>query len=54
MGKKRNAYTVLVGRYKRKIPIGRQRHRWAYNIGSYEVGCEGMVWTSIDRLGYSG
>jgi hypothetical protein len=32
MGKKRNAYRLLVGRPEGKRPLGRQRCRWKYNI----------------------
>jgi hypothetical protein len=32
MGKKRNAYTLLVGRPERNRPLGRPRCRWMDNI----------------------
>jgi hypothetical protein len=32
MGKKRNAYRILVGNPERKRPLGRPRHRWVNNI----------------------
>jgi hypothetical protein len=32
MGKKRNAYMVLVGKPEGKRPLGRPRHRWEDNI----------------------
>jgi hypothetical protein len=32
MGKMRNAYNILVGRRRRKIPLGRPRRRWDYDI----------------------
>jgi hypothetical protein len=32
MGKKRNAYRILVGKPEGKRPPGRQRRRWVGNI----------------------
>jgi hypothetical protein len=32
MGKNRNAYRVLVGRYEGKRPLERPRHTWHDNI----------------------
>jgi hypothetical protein len=32
MGKKRNAYSVLVGKPEGKGPLERPRHRWVENI----------------------
>jgi hypothetical protein len=32
MGKKRNAYRLLVGKPKKKRPLGRPRRRWVDNI----------------------
>jgi hypothetical protein len=32
MGKKRNAYRILVGNPERKRPLGRPRHRGVNNI----------------------
>jgi hypothetical protein len=32
MGKKRNAYRLLVGKPEGKRPLGRPRRRWVYNI----------------------
>jgi hypothetical protein len=31
-GESRNAYRILVGKPKRKRPLGRPRHRWEDNI----------------------
>jgi hypothetical protein len=31
-GEKRNEYRILVGKSKRKRPLGRQRRRWVDNI----------------------
>jgi hypothetical protein len=40
MGEKRNVYRLLVGKPKRKRPLGRPRRRWVDNIrmGRLEVG----------------
>jgi hypothetical protein len=32
MGRKRDAYRILVGNAEGKRPLGRLRHRWVYNI----------------------
>jgi hypothetical protein len=32
MGKKRNAYRLLMGKPEGKIPLGRPRRRWVDNI----------------------
>jgi hypothetical protein len=32
MGEDRGVHRVLVGRPKRKRPLGRPRHRWEHNI----------------------
>jgi hypothetical protein len=32
IGKKKNAYRILVGKPERKKPLGRSRRRWVYNI----------------------
>jgi hypothetical protein len=32
MREKRTAYRLLVGKSKRKRPLGRQKHRWVGNI----------------------
>jgi hypothetical protein len=44
MGKKRNAYRVLVGKSEGKRPLGRCKYRWKDNIkiNLREVGCSGM------------
>jgi hypothetical protein len=43
--KMRNAYIILVGK-RRKIPLGRPRHRWILvkNDGRMKTGC---TWLSI-------
>jgi hypothetical protein len=59
MGKRRNVYTVLVGRPEGKIPLGRPRRRWEYNIKmdlreivpSIPMGRTGFRWL---RIGSSG
>jgi hypothetical protein len=47
-GEKRNAYRILVGKPKRKRPLGRLRHRWEYNVRMYH----GQIrWNyGLDRL----
>jgi len=32
MGKRSDAYRVLVGKYEGKRPLGRPRHRWEFSI----------------------
>jgi hypothetical protein len=48
MGKKRNAYRLLVGKPEGKIPLGRPRRRWVDNIRMdlVEVG-----WGDVDWIG---
>jgi hypothetical protein len=48
MGKKRNAYRLLVGKPEAKRPLGRPRHRWVDNIrmDHREVGWGGLDWSS--------
>jgi hypothetical protein len=48
MGKKRNAYRLLVGKPEGKRPLGRPRRRWVHNIRMYlvEVG-----WGDVDWIG---
>jgi hypothetical protein len=49
MGKKRNAYRILVGKAEGKRPLGRPRHRWMYNIKMVlrEIGWDGMDWIDL-------
>jgi hypothetical protein len=49
MGKKRNAYRVLVGKPERKRPLGRPRRRWVDNIRMDlgEVGCGDEDWIGV-------
>jgi hypothetical protein len=46
MGKKRNAYKILVGKPEGKRPLGRPRRRWVDNIkiDLREIGRDGMDW----------
>jgi hypothetical protein len=46
MGKKRNAYRILVGKPEGKRPLGRHRHRRGYNykICLREIGWRCMSW----------
>jgi hypothetical protein len=48
MGKKRNAYRLLVGKPEGKRPLGRPRRRWVDNIKIYllEIG-----WARVDWMG---
>jgi hypothetical protein len=46
MGKKRNAYMVLVGKLERKRPLGRPRRSWEDNI-KMDVRYELVVWTGL-------
>jgi hypothetical protein len=49
MGKKRNAYRLLVGKPERKSPLGRPRRRWVDNIRMDlgEVGWVGVDWIGL-------
>ena len=40
-----------MGKPKRKIPLGRPRHKWEGNIKMdlSEVGCGGMDWIDLSR-----
>jgi hypothetical protein len=46
MGKGRGVYRVLIGRPKRKGPLGRPWHRWEDNIKRdlREIGINGVKW----------
>jgi hypothetical protein len=48
MGEKQNAYRLLVGKPKRKRPLGRPRPRWVDNnrMDLREVG-----WRDVDWIG---
>jgi hypothetical protein len=49
MGKKRNAFRILVGKPEGKRPLRRHRRRWENNIkiGIREIGCDGMDWIHL-------
>jgi hypothetical protein len=48
-GGKRNAYRLLVGKPEGKIPLGRPRRRWVYNIKMdlSEIGWGGVDWIGL-------
>jgi hypothetical protein len=48
MGKKRNAYRLLMGKPEGKRPLGRPGRRWVDNI-SMDLGEEG--WGYVDLIG---
>jgi hypothetical protein len=45
----RNPYKVLIEKPERKMPLGRPRHRYKYNIkvNIGEIGCEGMDYRQL-------
>jgi hypothetical protein len=49
IGKKKNAYRMLVGKSEGKRPLGRPRHRWMENIimNLREIGWDGMDWIDV-------
>jgi hypothetical protein len=49
MGKKRNAYRILVGNPEGKRPLGRPRHRWVDNIKMdlRAIGSDGGDWIDL-------
>ena len=51
MGEERGVYRVLVGKPKRRRPLGRPRHRWVDNIRMdlQEVGCGYMDWIGLTQ-----
>jgi hypothetical protein len=51
MGKKRNAYRLLVGKPEGKRPLGRPRCRWVDNIRMdlREVGCGDVDWIGLAK-----
>jgi hypothetical protein len=48
MGKKRNAYRLLVGKPEGKRPLGRPRSRWVDNI---RMDLEEVRWGDVDWIG---
>jgi hypothetical protein len=51
MGKKSNAYRVLVRKPEGKRPLGRHRRKWEYNIKMdvREIGWGGMDWIHLTQ-----
>jgi hypothetical protein len=51
MGKKRDAYRLLLGKPKRNRPLGRQRRRWVDNIRMDlgEVGWGDVGWIGLAK-----
>jgi hypothetical protein len=56
MGDRRGVYRVLVGQSEEERPLGTPRHGWKYNIEMdlQEVGCGGMDWIDLVRIGTNG
>jgi hypothetical protein len=52
MGKKRNAYTVLVGKPEGLRPLGRPRHGREDNIkvDFRQIGWGGTFWIHLDHM----
>jgi hypothetical protein len=53
-GEGKSVYRILVARPEVKRPLGRPRHRWAYNIKMdlRETGINGVnwIWLGQDRV----
>jgi hypothetical protein len=47
MGEERNVYRVLMGKPKRKTPLGRPRHRWEDGI---RMDLREIGWVSVDWI----
>jgi hypothetical protein len=47
--KKRNAYSILVGKPEGRRPLGRPRRRWVDNIKMdlSEIGWDGVDWVDL-------
>jgi hypothetical protein len=47
---------LWLGNLKRKIPLGRLKHRWEYNIKMYvkEIRCEDVIRFIWLRIGSNG
>jgi hypothetical protein len=48
MGKKRNAYRLLVGKPEGRRPLGRQRRRW---LDSIRMDLVEVGWSDVDWIG---
>jgi hypothetical protein len=48
-GRKRNVYRIFVGKPEGKIPLGRIRRRWVYNIKMdiRVIGWDGTDWIDV-------
>jgi hypothetical protein len=51
VGKRKAAYSVLVGKPKGERPLGRIRRRWQENrkLDLEEVKCGGLDWTDLSQ-----
>jgi hypothetical protein len=51
MGKKINAYRILVGEKEGKRPLGKPRRRWLDNIRMDlgEIGWDGVDWIDVTQ-----
>jgi hypothetical protein len=51
LGEKRNLYRLLAGKPEGKRQLGRQRHRWVYNIkmGLGQIGWMGIDWIRLTQ-----
>jgi hypothetical protein len=47
MGKKRNAYRILLGKPEKKRPLGRPRRRWVDNI---KMDFREIGWDGVDSI----
>jgi len=55
-GGEKGVYRVLVGKPEGNRPLGRPRRRWEDNIkmNLQEMGCEGVDWIELARVGTGG
>jgi len=56
MGERRDVYRVLVEKPEGKRQLGKPRRRWENNIKMdlQEVGCGGMDWIELVKVGTGG
>jgi hypothetical protein len=54
MGEKKNVCRLLVGEPEGKMPLGRPRHRWMYNIKMelLEIGLNVVDWIGLAQDRY--